>query len=182
MSEGIYFLNAGDFEIRENVKGKLLGMTHQTNGLELVLFYSKECQYCDKLLRQYKQLPNLIKGCKFGLLNINHNKKVVELSQQTISPINYVPDIILYVNGLPYIRYEGPSEKEMIKNFVIDIHKKLQNVPKLTDNKNVIHNSFVKPKTETFPDYSVGKPVCGNAKQTNGKCYLNFETAYVSSK
>lgn len=182
MSEGIYFLNGNDFEIRENVKGKLLGLTHKTNGLELVLFYSKECQYCDKLLKEYKQLPNLIKGCKFGLLHINHNKKVVEMSQQTISPINYVPDIILYLNGLPYIRYEGPSEKEMIKNFVVDIHKKLQNVPMLHETKKGIPNSFIKKETEKLPDYTIGKPLCGNSKHTNGKCYLNFQSAYVSSK
>lgn len=184
MNEGIYFLKTEDFVLKENVKGSLLGLRNPKKGLELILFYSNECQYCDKLLSQYKQLPNIIFGCKFGLLNINHHQEVVELSKNTISPISYVPDLILYVNGLPYIRYDGPSDKDAIKNFIVDIHKKLSNVPTLNQNEGAqqveaVNNSFV--KEEKIPEYTIGKPLSGTGRDQYGKCYVNFDNAYGSN-
>lgn len=185
MNEGIYFLKKDDFVLKDNIKGKLLGLAQPKKGLELILFYSKECKYCDKLLAQYKQLPNIIFGCKFGLLNINHHHEVVEMSKNTISPITYVPDLILYVNGLPYIRYDGPSEKDAIKDFIVDIHKKLSNVPNVQQNDGAakpveaMNNSFV--KEDKIPEYTIGKPLCGSGRDQYGKCYVNFDNAYGSN-
>lgn len=192
MSSGIYFLNEDDFILRENAKGKLLGIKENFNGLTLLLFYSRECQFCEKLLSQFKQLPSLIMGCKFGMVNINQNPSVVNISKTTISPITYVPDLILYVNGLPYMRYDGPGEIENIKEFIVDIYQKLQKTsflqnqnsqqqPSTTKNEN--QQNMNQPKIEDeIPAYSVGKPLCGTSKEAYGKCYLDFDDAYISSK
>jgi thioredoxin-like negative regulator of GroEL len=92
------------------------------------LFYSNECQHSANLLKKYKQLPKLINGCQFALININKptNFSVVRLSQNTISPITFVPDVILYVDGIPFIRYDGPHEIQQIKQFILDIYQQLQ--------------------------------------------------------
>lgn len=188
MNGGIYFFNNDDFVIRENMKGKLLSFAEESKGLYLVLFYSKECPHCDKLLTEFKQLPNLINGCKFVMVNINKNPGLIEKSRTTISPITYVPDVILYVNGLPYIRYDGPSEMDLIKNFILDIYQKLQKTSFLNETshtnssntRNQVQQVQKKPEDE-IPSYSVGKPVCGNAKDVYGKCYLEFDNAYVGT-
>ncbi len=189
MNGGIYFFNNDDFIIKENMKGKLLSFAEESKGLYLVLFYSKECPHCDKLLTEFKQLPNLINGCKFVMVNINKNPGLIEKSKMTISPITYVPDVILYVNGLPYIRYDGPSELELIKNFILDIYQKLQKTSFLnegtTQQKQMPQQqntpSIQKPPEEEIPSYCIGKPVCGNAKDAYGKCYLEFDNAYVGT-
>ena len=193
MSSGIYFLNEDDFILRENTKGKLLGIKENFNGLTLLLFYSRECQFCEKLLAQFKQLPSLIMGCKFGMVNINQNPTVVDISKTTISPITYVPDLILYVNGLPYMRYDGPGEIENIKEFIVDIYQKLQKTSFL-QNQNGQHQSStteneIQKTTSSYaeieneiPAYSVGKPLCGTSKDAYGKCYLDFDDAYIASK
>jgi len=193
MSSGIYFLNEDDFILRENTKGKLLGIKENFNGLTLLLFYSRECQFCEKLLAQFKQLPSLIMGCKFGMVNINQNPTVVDISKTTISPITYVPDLILYVNGLPYMRYDGPGEIENIKEFIVDIYQKLQKTSFL-QNQNGQHQSStteneIQTTTSSYaeieneiPAYSVGKPLCGTSKDAYGKCYLDFDDAYIASK
>ena len=192
MASGIYFLNEDDFILRENTKGKLLGIKENFNGLTLLLFYSRECQFCEKLLAQFKQLPSLIMGCKFGMVNINQNPSVVDISKTTISPITYVPDLILYVNGLPYMRYDGPGEIENIKEFIVDIYQKLQKTSFL-QNQNSQHQSSSRENEiqqgmahseaeEEIPAYSVGKPLCGTSKDAYGKCYLDFDDAYISSK
>ncbi len=176
MSEGIYYLTEKDFEIRQNTKGNLLGLTSDSNGMNLILFYSKECKFCDDLLTQFKQLPRLILGCKFSMLNINHYHNVIEMSKNTISPITYVPDLILYVNGLPYMRYDGSNTKDAIKDFIIDIHQKLQKVKFVSSDEGQSNQIEDKIVTD-LPEYTIGRPLYGCDANT-GKCYLDFSEAY----
>lgn len=197
MSSGIFFFTTDDFTIKESSKGKLLGLKGNSNGLQLILFYSKECQFCDQFLAQFKQLPNVILGCQFVMVNINQNKEIVNMSKQTLAPISYVPDVILYVNGLPYIRYDGPSEIQQIKEFIVHIYEKLQKTSFLQENYGGAKNespanisdstsvgfgpNTVQKAKEQIPEYTIGKPLCGSSKDVYGKCYLNFDSAYVSS-
>ena len=189
---GIYFFNNNDFTLKQNMKGKLLSFTEDYKGIYLVLFYSRECKYCDELLSEFKQLPKMILGCKFVMVNINQNPEIIEKSKQTISPISYVPDLILYVNGLPYIRYDGPNDLDSIKNFVMDISGKLEktsflneDIPSSNANPPQSATEFNPPakfqNEEFIPEYSVGRPLSGSNKDVYGKCYLGFETAYISS-
>ena len=181
---GIYFFNNDDFTVRQNMKGKLLTFTEEYKGLYLVLFYSRECKYCDQLMTEFKQLPQSIMGCRFVMVNINQNPEIVEKSKETISPITYVPDLILYVNGLPYIRYDGPNEVNEIKRFIIDISNKLEKTSFLTEEKQEQHPpqivEEIKPE-DVIPEYTVGKPLCGSNRDVYGRCYLEFDNAYVSS-
>lgn len=125
---GILYLTSDDFILKSGEKGNLLCTTHTLKGLCIILFYSNDCQHSFNLLTKYKQLPKLINGCQFALININKpsNFSVVKLSQNTISPITFVPDIILYVDGIPFIRYDGPHEIAPIKQFILDIYQRLQ--------------------------------------------------------
>ena len=190
---GIYFFNNNDFTLKQNMKGKLLSFSEDYRGIYLVLFYSRECKYCDELLSEFKQLPKMILGCKFVMVNINQNPEIIEKSKQTISPISYVPDLILYVNGLPYIRYDGPNDLDSIKNFVMDISGKLEKTSFLSEdappssdaipNQGPVEmNTTAKFRNDDFiPEYSVGRPLSGSNKDVYGKCYLGFDTAYISS-
>lgn len=125
---GILYLGADDFTIRKGEKGNLLCLNYDVQGLSLVLFYSNECQHSTKLMVKYKQLPFNINGCQFTMINVNRpdNRRVVQMAGQTIVPITYVPDIILYVDGIPYMRYDGQHEIHAIKTFVLDIYQQLQ--------------------------------------------------------
>ena len=123
---GILFLGNDDFQIRQGDQGMLLTLTYDSKGLTLVLFYSKECPYCDSLINKFKQLPNYVNGCQFAMVNVNRNMSVVERSKNTVAPITYVPDVILYVNGMPYIRYDGAHDIQHIKDFIVSIYQKIQ--------------------------------------------------------
>ena len=50
---GILFLGSEDFCVRAGEKGNMLCMTGW-KGLTLVMFYSKECQFCHKLINKFK--------------------------------------------------------------------------------------------------------------------------------
>ena len=85
-----------------------------------------------KLYLFFKQLPRYIQGCKFGMLNISKNHKLVEIAKNTIAPLEYVPYIILYTNGKPFMRYEGNPNIESIKQFILDVQKNLKHKEQFT--------------------------------------------------
>jgi len=122
---GILFLGNDDFCVRAGEKGNMLCLSGW-KGLTLIMFYSKECKFCDNLILKFKQLPTIVNGCKFGMVCVNRNMEVVEKSRNTISPIEYVPDVILFVDGVPYIRYDGPHEIENIKTFIFTVYERLK--------------------------------------------------------
>lgn len=187
MNNGIFFFKNTDFVLRQNLKGKLLAFREECKGLYLVLFYSEQCTYCDQLMSDFKLLPQKLLGCKFVMVNINKNPDIVEQSRDTICPITYVPDLILYVNGLPYIRYDGPNNLEDIKKFIIDIANKLEktsfmeeaNPPPQQQAIEFQQASSVEEDTK-IPAYTIGKPLCGSGRDEQfGVCYLNFNEAYT---
>jgi len=190
---GILFLGNDDFQVRQGDQGLLLSLNSDFRGLVLVLFYSKECPYCDNLINKFKQLPNVVNGCLFAMVNVNRNMLVVEKSKDTIAPITYVPDVILYINGIPYMRYDGAHELDSIKEFLLNVYQKIQK-PIFVDNGNATqklnatqssspqqqpqqHNN--KPAPTPIPAYTIGRPTCGDWKK-DGVCYLNFQKAYSS--
>ena len=136
MIKGIYYLNEDDFCLKNtpnsNSNDKLLSIAEDPQlsqirqGLTLVLFYSNQCEYCDKSLLVYKQLPQSLLGCNFSMINLNNNSKVIQMSKETINPITYVPEIILYYNSYPYLQYDGEHNVQDIKKFIIDISASLE--------------------------------------------------------
>ena len=46
---------------------------------------------------------------------------IVNLSRKTDSPIEYVPLIVLYLNGVPICRYEDEPSEQGIINFIVNI-------------------------------------------------------------
>ena len=123
---GIHFLGNDDFIVQSGDKGQVLSLVYESKGLNLVLFYSTECPYCEALINKFKQLPTHVNGCQFAMVNVSRNMGVVERSKNTIAPITYVPDLILYVNGSPYVRYDGPHDIQHISDFIIDVNMKVK--------------------------------------------------------
>jgi len=233
---GIHFLGSDDFVVKQGDKGLVLSLVYESKGMTLLLFYSTECPYCDALINKFKQLPSYMNGCQFSMVNVNRNMSIVERSKNTIAPISYVPDVILYVNGSPYVRYDGPHDIQHIQDFIININKNLSNEKKtafmaLDENNNTKSinenyqaqnqqqiqtiNEYHQPQqqqqqqqqqqnfnldmtpyqqqqqqqqqqqlsnepTKNIPAYTIGTPLYGERKNEK-VCYLNFNTAYVST-
>ena len=133
---GIYFLNHTDFEVMKGDRGDMMTLKYDKKGLTLVLFYSKELPSCDFMMTRFKQLPGLMNGCNFAMVNMNKNMELVEVSRNTIAPISYVPDLTLFVNGCPFIRYDGPQEIDNICNFLRDIYDKIHKLQFSSKNQN----------------------------------------------
>jgi thiol-disulfide isomerase/thioredoxin len=163
---GLLFLCSDDFEISNGSKGNI--MCHNIPGFSMVLFYSKQCVHCQSLIPIFKQLPGSLSGCQFGMINVSANKKCVKLSKDTIAPISYVPYICLFIQGKPFMRYNGPHDANEIRRFVLEVSKKVQS-------KQQFSQENVKDDKNGIPEYCIGIPLCGKDDKI---CYLPFDDAY----
>ena len=174
---GLLFLQKDDFSIQRGTKGDIL--CHNIRGLSLILFYSTNCQYCRELIPIFKSLPGQLGGCQFGMINVSLEKQVIAMSKATISEIKYVPLIILFVAGKPFIRYDGPHAENEIKRFIVEVSNKIQSKEKFTNKE------MAKQKVQTshsnngskkdIPAYASGQPLWGDSDDF----YLEFAEAYT---
>lgn len=163
---GLSFLTTEDFSIQKGTKGNIL--CHGIPGFSLILFYSTKCHHCQKIIPIFKTLPGTIGGCQFGMINISTNKECHRMSKNTISPITYVPYIILYINGKPFMAYKGPYNADEIRRFVIEVANNVQKKQQFTKGR-------IKEETDgAIPAYTIGVPVCSDSV-----CYLDEDHAYI---
>ena len=172
---GLLFLTADDFSLKEDENGNNI-MINNIQNFSLILFYSTHCTHCQNIIPIMKQLPGTVTGCQFGMINVSKNKTTVRMSKNTITPLTYVPYIILYYNRRPYMRYDGDiNDIHEIQTFVkevaesilqqINTHKQQSNY---SDNDNDYH--------VTIPEYCIAKPTKGGVNENI--CYVNFSDAY----
>jgi thiol-disulfide isomerase/thioredoxin len=159
---GLLFLTSSDFSITKGTKGNIL--CHGIQGYSFILFYSTQCEYCHTLIPIIKKLPGTIVGVQFGMINVSSNKTCIQMSQNTISHITYVPLCILYINGKPFMKYSGPADPNEIRRFIIEVSTKIQNKQKFSE-------ETVKDNGKELPAYCIGHPLCGTEDNV---CYIKF--------
>lgn len=157
----LLFLTTNDFTLDKVENVSIL--CHEIKGISFILFYSTQCVYCQQLIPIFKKLPDIINGCHFGMINVSMNKNLVQMSMETILPIRYVPILVLYVNGHPYMRYDGPPNENGIRRFILEASNSIQ------------ESGFTKiSKEKGIPAYTIGNPLYGEGNV----CYLEFDEAY----
>jgi thiol-disulfide isomerase/thioredoxin len=153
----LLFLGNEDFTISKGAKGPIL--CNFIPNYSLILFYSTKCPHCQILIPIFKKLPGTINGCQFGMVNVSSNKKMIDMSKETILPITYVPLIILYVNSKPYMIYKGANDINEIKRFIIEISQKINNKQKFALSQTVRNEQIPQKKSTPF---SEGIPLYGS--------------------
>ena len=83
----LLFLGNDDFTITKNARGDGNILCNFIPNYSLILFYSTQCQYCHQIIPIFKTLPGIISGCQFGIVNVSQNKKLINMSKNTILPI-----------------------------------------------------------------------------------------------
>ena len=174
---GLLFLQTDDFSIQKGQKGPIL--CHSIRGISLVLFYSINCQYSRELIPIFKRLPGQLGGCQFAMINVSAQKNIIGMSKATISEIKYVPLMILYVAGKPFVRYDGPHQESEIKRFIFEVSSKIQTKEKFTNKEAPRHHQQATMGsgngTRAIPAYAAGQPLYGDADDF----YMEFAEAYT---
>lgn len=164
----LLYLDEEDFKVITGPNGPI--MCNRIKGFSLVLFYSKECVHCHTFIPVFKRIPSVISGCQFGLVNVTRNINLVKLSKKTISPIKFVPYVLLYVNGKPFLQYDGPRTEDGVKKFIIEVSKKLNSKQYFS---NIQKSQKESKEDNKIPPYCIARPKCDGAV-----CYLSSSTAY----
>ena len=170
---GLLFLTSKDFSIGKSSDGQVLCVHIQ--GFSLMLFYSEKCKYCKTLIPIFKKLPVTVGGCQFGMINVNANKSCIEMSKDTIAPIQYVPYIVMYSDGKPCMTYKGPQDAAIISRFVVEVAKGIRSRQQTITASG---GASIKNDKNKVPAYTIGHPLCGE----DGVCYLEFNDAYGKDK
>ncbi len=133
---GLAILTDRDFELREikQQSGLIPGtaqapsqyrMHHRIQGLSLVLFYANSCGFCQKLQTIYKQLPGKVQGVTFAMANVALNeKRLTRMSLSSDKPIKYVPYLVIYKDGEPFLDYQGPHTIQSISQTMYEVATK----------------------------------------------------------
>lgn len=113
----LVFLNSQDYTVVDNY------LTQPISGFSFVLFFTKHCEYCRYTFPIFKSLLQHVNGCFFAVTDLTYNLDLREKSQGTTTPINVVPYLILYTDGVPFARYSGEYNKSDMTQFIIDACK-----------------------------------------------------------
>lgn len=158
-AKGLLILEEEDFELVES--GKVTHLIHTVGcKYSIVMFYTDECDQCKvikPILLGFVGNPT-IQICMVNVYDPD-SVNLIEQSQKTTTPLQHVPFIVFYINGIPFKKYDGQYNFSDFQSFV-------QNV--------MVEASKIKDTSEIneIPPYTIGKP--NSAKV----CYLTYQKAY----
>jgi thiol-disulfide isomerase/thioredoxin len=173
----VYFLSDADFFIKRIEQNNYL--TTKIDGYSFILFFSPECEFSRHVHPIFKQLPRKMNNCcTFATMDVSDPNSQATIrssvSQETNTPICYVPYLIFYINGFPYLRYQPPEMGTINENhlltFVFDAIKTSDRKPTFAEYSS----------DKNIPKYSIGIPLHGGAD--GYEKYFTYITAYEHNK
>lgn len=181
----LLYFNTNDFSLRRHKNAEKL--CTKVKGLSLIFYHSNKCEFCHVFVPIFKELPKRVGGCMFGTINISENKELVEISKKSTTPLEYVPYIVLYIDGVPFMRYDGQRSLEGIRSFIFQVAERLQQPTAVNygdaNNRLLPGESGMESKlnnmsgVEQDTSGKVGQYTLGQPK-TKEVCYLTLDNAY----
>jgi thiol-disulfide isomerase/thioredoxin len=141
-------LTSNNFFITQGRKGPIL--CSRIKGLSITLFYSTKCQNCKRLLPVYNSLASGVRNIQFTAINVGKYRDVAQHSRATLTRIEYVPFIIIYVNGIPFMQYDGPKTYENLFSFLNGVIQHITSRQPYTKSGQVHRRKVEKSEMEQF--------------------------------
>ena len=185
-SSPILFLNETNFTV-SNEKSLNVNIPN----FSLVLFYSTRCPHCKQMIEVIKRMPTLINGCTFAMVNLDESRGVVQKAKLSTLELKFVPFLVFYASGVPYMVYNGPTIDTEIKRFVVQVSEQYVNEFQATNNKTYLNSGATNSQQTTKGRANVVKSDLGcslddraciehSLKRYSG-CYVSMKDAYVSN-
>jgi len=115
MSE-VFTLTPNDFKVSTTPRGDVIETV--LKGISMILFHNPDCEYSQPFIPIIEKLVDDV-GCTFGMFDIKQYSEHTALSLKTKTPLSYTPYLVLYVNGKPYMSYNGPPDEIEIKKLIM---------------------------------------------------------------
>lgn len=98
---------------------KMLGI--DVSGPVLLLFTADGCQGCAEFSPIFNNLANVENRARCIVINISHNREVIAMSRQTVSPITVTPTLVFYNNGIPIAKFSKRKDIRSIRESITKI-------------------------------------------------------------
>ena len=156
-SRGLLILEADDFEVSNNVLVHTLRSKYS-----VVMFYTDTCVQCAHIKPIILKLVGNTIGLQVCMVNVydQDSKILIQMSQKTSTPLQHVPFIMFYLNGIPFKRFDGQYN---VSEFSTFINNSMAEAIKIDESETV---------SGQIPPYTIGKP---NSPKV---CYLTYQKAY----
>lgn len=164
------YLDDNNFYLAKGQQGKIL-LCSNLEGVSFVFFYSTNCPNCQPGIDVFRNLKDKFQQIKFCIVNINENPNIITKSNTSCTPIEYVPYLVLYFNGKPFLRYDGEIVQEELVTFLVEVMKRIDNKIKFSKSE--------KSEESDIPEYAGGVPF--NIVCNKNKCYVKYSNAYNPS-
>lgn len=168
-------------------------LCNKIQGNSFVMFTSPTCVYCTNLYPSFTRLSDSLRGCVFAVMDVEKDRrKMLAIASKSQTPIEYVPYVVLYANGVPIKEYI-PLENNPDQNFALMRSFLINETTKRSDqqqkrtytnyNKQQEHGGGETSSKEdaryvNIPPYSIGIP--GNrARGRTGVCHMKYNAAYI---
>jgi hypothetical protein len=167
------FLTVNDFFIKNDE------LCNKIPGYSFIFFISNNCHYCEDVKPHFDKLSQAIQGCNFAYMDVGQNQQqIVQMAKRTTNAIEYVPLLILYINGIRMAQYfpdeENPQNNyQKMINFIF-YHTNKNKDQQQQQNQHHMGGAPRDPQSE-IPAYTIGIP--GNLASKR-VCYLSFDNAY----
>jgi len=167
----IIYCEDKDFYLSKGQSGKiLLCNSKYKSGIFFVFFFSTKCPNCDVGMEAFSSLIRKFPSeIKFGAININDYPTIIAKAAQSCTPLEYVPYLVLYFRGKPYLRYDGEMDINEMTSFLADAVKRI-------DEKKEFIKASPKEEEVITPDYAGGIPY--NIVCNKNKCYIKYNDVY----
>ncbi len=122
----IFPINPHEIDERRNTIGMYVFINKP--GLMMLTVFSKDEAYrnCSPFLDCIGELTKRVPQCSHGFMDITHNPDLIDRFERTNMPITYLPFIVLYYDGVPYARYEGPPDVQQMVAFIQNTYQNMQ--------------------------------------------------------
>lgn len=158
------FLDKDDFVLTKSNPSKPSILKNRIDKtFSLIMFSGNDCVYCKELKPIFKKLVGTVANCQIGTVNVSLNPSLINISQQSTTPIKYVPLILFYVNGFPFKEFGGNYTEDNLRQFIKEVSDKAYEFAEEGKQHNKISV------------HSIGIPVSKRV------CYLSFEKAYTTA-
>lgn len=102
----------------QNVNNKRLLTITGAGNITLVYFRKNGSPNCSKFDPMFQNLSRMDTRVDYAVLDLSRFPQVLRLSRNTVSPIQKVPWMVLYVGGVPGLKYTGDWHPKAISGFI----------------------------------------------------------------
>lgn len=151
----VQFLTQDNFSLKETRERGVKRLVCDMSGPVVVMFKSDRCNWCKKFMPYFTKIAQRDnRGVTYAILDVANNRKLVQNSLRTKTPIKTTPTFIVYNNKSPYARYKGKLEPNSFMSFLEKILSKFE-----LDSNSDISGAFMNDNVQQTNVQFAGAPI-----------------------